>query len=377
MTIDFNKPTLIGNELQYITDAFNNSHVSGDGPFSKKCQALLENTLGVHKVLLTSSCTHALEMAAILLDIKPGDEVILPSFTFVTTVNAFVLRGAKPVFVDIHPDTLNLNEALLEEKITARTRAIIPVHYAGVGCEMDTIQQIANRHGLPIVEDNAHGLFGKYKGKKLGSFGVLATQSFHETKNFSCGEGGALLINNMAFSERAEIIREKGTNRSRFFRGMVDKYTWVDIGSSYILSDILAAVLYAQLEQKDQIQNKRKAIWTQYFTHLQDWAANQGVQLPYIPSHCEQTYHMFYIVLPSLNARQDLMQYLREKEIISVFHYQPLHLSDMGKHFGGKEGDLPVTERMGDCLLRLPFYNALSESDQNRVIDALVGFKIK
>jgi len=377
MTIDFNKPTLIGNELQYITDAFNNSHVSGDGPFSKKCQALLENTLGVHKVLLTSSCTHALEMAAILLDIKPGDEVILPSFTFVTTVNAFVLRGAKPVFVDIHPDTLNLNETLLEEKITARTRAIIPVHYAGVGCEMDTIQQIANRHGLPIVEDNAHGLFGKYKGKKLGSFGVLATQSFHETKNFSCGEGGALLINNMAFSERAEIIREKGTNRSRFFRGMVDKYTWVDIGSSYILSDILAAVLYAQLEQKDQIQNKRKAIWTQYFTHLQDWAANQGVQLPYIPSHCEQTYHMFYIVLPSLNARQDLMQYLREKEIISVFHYQPLHLSDMGKHFGGKEGDLPVTERMGDCLLRLPFYNALSESDQNRVIDALVGFKIK
>jgi len=377
MTIDFNKPTLIGNELQYITEAFNNSHVSGDGPFSKKCQALLENTLGVPKVLLTSSCTHALEMAAILLDIKPGDEVILPSFTFVTTVNAFVLRGAKPVFVDIHPDTLNLNEALLEEKITARTRAIIPVHYAGVGCEMDTIQEIANRHSLPIVEDNAHGLFGKYKGKKLGSFGVLATQSFHETKNFSCGEGGALLINNMAFSERAEIIREKGTNRSRFFRGMVDKYTWVDIGSSYILSDILAAVLYAQLEQKDLIQNKRKAIWTRYFTHLQDWAANQGVQLPYIPSHCEQTYHMFYIVLPSLNARQDLMQYLREKEIISVFHYQPLHLSDMGKHFGGKEGDLPVTERMGDCLLRLPFYNALSESDQNRVIDALVGFKIK
>jgi len=377
MTIDFNKPTLIGNELQYITEAFNNSHVSGDGPFSKKCQALLENTLGVPKVLLTSSCTHALEMAAILLDIKPGDEVILPSFTFVTTVNAFVLRGAKPVFVDIHPDTLNLNEALLEEKITARTRAIIPVHYAGVGCEMDTIQEIANRHSLPIVEDNAHGLFGKYKGKKLGSFGVLATQSFHETKNFSCGEGGALLINNMAFSERAEIIREKGTNRSRFFRGMVDKYTWVDIGSSYILSDILAAVLYAQLEQKDLIQNKRKAIWTRYFTHLQDWAANQGVQLPYIPSHCEQTYHMFYIVLPSLKARQDLMQYLREKEIISVFHYQPLHLSDMGKHFGGKEGDLPVTERMGDCLLRLPFYNALSESDQNRVIDALVGFKIK
>jgi len=377
MTIDFNKPTLIGNELQYITEAFNNSHVSGDGPFSKKCQALLENTLGVPKVLLTSSCTHALEMAAILLDIKPGDEVILPSFTFVTTVNAFVLRGAKPVFVDIHPDTLNLNEALLEEKITARTRAIIPVHYAGVGCEMDTIQQIANRHGLPIVEDNAHGLFGKYKGKKLGSFGVLATQSFHETKNFSCGEGGALLINNMAFSERAEIIREKGTNRSRFFRGVVDKYTWVDIGSSYILSDILAAVLYAQLEQKDQIQNKRKAIWTRYFTHLQDWAANQGVQLPYVPSHCEQTYHMFYIILPSLNARQDLMQYLREKEIISVFHYQPLHLSDMGKHFGGKEGDLPVTERMGDCLLRLPFYNALSESDQNRVIDALVGFKIE
>ena len=373
--IDFNKPTLMGNELHYIAEAFDNSHVSGDGPFSKKCQTLLENELGVPKVLLTSSCSHALEMAALLLKIGPGDEVIFPSFTFVTTVNAFVLRGAKPVFVDIRPDTLNLDEALLEEKITSRTRAIVPVHYAGVGCEMDTIQEIANRHNLPIVEDNAHGLFGKYKGKNLGTFGVLATQSFHETKNISCGEGGALLINQTEFSDRAEIIREKGTNRSRFFRGMVDKYTWVDIGSSYILSDILAAVLYAQLEQKDLIQNKRKAIWTRYFTSLQNWADNQGIQLPYIPSHCEQTYHMFYIVLPSLKIRQTLIQYLREKGVVSVFHYQPLHLSDMGKRFGGKLGDLPVTERMGDCLLRLPFYNALSETDQDQVIDILTGFK--
>ncbi len=373
--IDFNKPTLIGNELHYIAEAFDNSHVSGDGPFSKKCQTLLENELGVPKVLLTSSCSHALEMAALLLKIGPGDEVIFPSFTFVTTVNAFVLRGAKPVFVDIRPDTVNLNEALLEEKITSRTRAIVPVHYAGVGCEMDTIQEIANHHNLPIVEDNAHGLFGKYKGKNLGTFGVLATQSFHETKNISCGEGGALLINQTEFSDRAEIIREKGTNRSRFFRGMVDKYTWVDIGSSYILSDILAAVLYAQLEQKDLIQNKRKAIWTRYFTSLQNWADNQGIQLPYVPSHCEQTYHMFYIVLPSLKIRQTLIKYLREKGVISVFHYQPLHLSDMGKQFGGKLGDLPVTERMGDCLLRLPFYNALSETDQDQVIDILTGFK--
>ena len=373
--IDFNKPTLIGNELHYIAEAFDNSHVSGDGPFSKKCQTLLENELGVPKVLLTSSCSHALEMAALLLKIGPGDEVIFPSFTFVTTANAFVLRGAKPVFVDIRPDTLNLDEALLEEKITSRTRAIVPVHYAGVGCEMDTIQEIANRHNLPIVEDNAHGLFGKYKGKNLGTFGVLATQSFHETKNISCGEGGALLINQTEFSDRAEIIREKGTNRSRFFRGMVDKYTWVDIGSSYILSDILAAVLYAQLEQKDLIQNKRKAIWTRYFTSLQNWANNQGIQLPYVPSHCEQTYHMFYIVLPSLKIRQTLIQYLREKGVVSVFHYQPLHLSDMGKQFGGKLGDLPVTERMGDCLLRLPFYNALSETDQDQVIDILTGFK--
>ena len=375
--IDFNKPTLIGNELQYIANAFENSHVSGDGPFSKKCQSLLEDETGAPKVLLTSSCSHALEMSALLLDIKPGDEVIFPSFTFVTTVNAFVLRGAKPVFVDIRPDTLNLNEMLIEEKITASTRAIVPVHYAGVGCEMDTIQNIADRHNLLIVEDNAHGLFGKYKGKNLGTFGVLATQSFHETKNISCGEGGALLINNKAFSERAEIIREKGTNRSRFFRGMVDKYTWVDIGSSYILSDILAAVLFAQLEQKDHIQNKRKSIWTRYFTNLRDWAADQGIQLPHIPPHCEQTYHMFYMVLPSLETRQELIQYLREKGIISVFHYQPLHLSDMGKHFGGKTGDLPVTERMGDCLLRLPFYNALTESDQDQVINALKNFKIK
>ena len=376
MIIDFNKPTLIGNELQYITEAYNNAHVSGDGPFSKKCQKLLEDAIGVPKVLLASSCTHALEMAAILLQINAGDEVIFPSFTFVTTVNAFALRGAKPVFVDIRPDTLNMNEALLEEKISARTRAIVPVHYAGVGCEMDVIQEIAGRHNLPIVEDNAHGLFGKYKGKNLGTFGKLATQSFHETKNFSCGEGGALLINDTNLSERAEIIREKGTNRSRFFRGMVDKYTWVDIGSSYILSDILAAVLYAQLEQKDQIQNKRKEIWNRYFTHLRDWAGQHDIQLPYVPSYCEQAYHMFYMVLPSLEIRQELMRYLREKDIISVFHYQPLHLSDMGRHFGGKDGELPVTERMGDCLLRLPFYNALTEADQDRVIDALTAFKI-
>lgn len=376
MIIDFNKPTLIGNELQYITEAYNNAHVSGDGPFSKKCQKLLEDAIGVPKVLLASSCTHALEMAAILLQINAGDEVIFPSFTFVTTVNAFALRGAKPVFVDIRPDTLNMNEALLEEKISARTRAIVPVHYAGVGCEMDVIQEIAGRHNLPIVEDNAHGLFGKYKGKNLGTFGKLATQSFHETKNFSCGEGGALLINDTNLSERAEIIREKGTNRSRFFRGMVDKYTWVDIGSSYILSDILAAVLYAQLEQKDQIQNKRKEIWNRYFTHLRDWAGRHDIQLPYVPSYCEQAYHMFYLVLPSLEIRQELMRYLREKDIIGVFHYQPLHLSDMGRHFGGKDGELPVTERMGDCLLRLPFYNALTEADQDRVIDALTAFKI-
>src|SRR6266404_3835079 len=281
--IPFNRPFFSGREFEFIHQAIANSRISGDGIFTRKCHALLENALGVSKVLLTTSCTHALEMAALLLDIKPGDEVIIPSFTFVSAVNAFVLRGARPVFIDIRADTLNLDESQLERLITPRTKAIVVVHYAGVGCDMDTIMQVAGQHGIPVVEDNAHGLFGKYRGKYLGTFGCLATQSFHETKNFTCGEGGALLINDPRYSERAEVIREKGTNRNRFFRGQVDKYTWVDVGSSYLPSDVLAAFLFAQFEKREQIQAGRRRVWEYYREHLAGWASQNGVKLPFVP----------------------------------------------------------------------------------------------
>lgn len=374
--IPFNRPTIIGKELYYISQTISNGHAAGDGEFTKKCNRLLEQSLGVPKVLLTTSCTHALEMAALLLDIQPGDEVIVPSFTFVSTINAFVLRGAKPIFVDIRPDTLNLDESKLEMLITPRTKAILVVHYAGVGCEMDMITAIASKYNIPIVEDNAHGLFGKYKGRYLGTFGAFATQSFHETKNFTSGEGGALLINDRQYAERAEIIREKGTNRSRFFRGQVDKYTWVDIGSSYLPSDILAAFLYAQLEAREEIQEKRRKIWEYYNQNLSDWAEANNVRLPMVPSHCDQSYHMFYLLLPTLEVRQALIDHLKSQSILSVFHYLPLHLSDMGKEFGGKEGDCPVTENVSDRLLRLPFYNDLDETDLSTVVSAIREFKV-
>jgi dTDP-4-amino-4,6-dideoxygalactose transaminase len=357
-----------------MRQAIENVHISGDGPFTKKCHTFLEQELGVPKVLLTTSCTHALEMSAILLDIQPGDEVIIPDFTFVSTVNAFVLRGAVPRFIDVRPDTLNLDESKLEVLITSKTKAIVPVHYAGVGCEMGSIMELANRYNVAVIEDNAHGLFGKYKGKFLGTFGSMASQSFHETKNFTSGEGGALLINDPVLVERAEIIREKGTNRSRFFRGQVDKYTWVDIGSSYLPSDMLAAFLFAQLEQRQRIQLHRKHGWEIYSAGLKDWAAAHAVQLPTIPEYSEQAYHMFYMLLPTLELRQKLISYLRERGIYSVFHYLPLHLSDMGQHFGGREGDCPITERVSDQLIRLPFHNALSSSEQEMVIDAILEF---
>ena len=373
--IPFNKPGLTGNELRYIADAIRQGHSAGDGGFTNRCHAILEEVLGAPRVLLTTSCTHALEMAALLLDTKPGDEVIVPSFTFVSTVNAFVLRVARPVFVDIRPDTLNLDETQLDSVISPRAKAIIPVHYAGVSCEMDRILSTANTAGIAVVEDNAHGLFGRYKGKNLGTFGCLATQSFHETKNVICGEGGALVINDRKYIERAEIIREKGTNRSRFFRGQVDKYTWVDIGSSYLPSDILAAFLCAQLEQREQIMAARKRIWKYYRDHLCDWAGEHAVQLPCIPPDCEQSYHMFFLVLPSLETRQALIEHLRSRGIMSVFHYLPLHLSTMGAHFGGRPGQCPVTERVSECLLRLPFYNDISEAEQADVVDTIRRFK--
>ena len=374
--VDFNAPILVGKELDYITQAIENKHLSGDGAFTKKCHALLEESLGVPKVLLTTSCTHALEMMAILLDIQEGDEVIIPDFTFVSTVNAFVLRGARPVFVDVRPDTLNLDESKLEAALTPRTKAIVPVHYAGVACEVDEIMEIAQDYKIPVLEDNAHGLFGKYKGKYLGTFGSMAAQSFHETKNFSCGEGGALLINDPKLIERAEIIREKGTNRSRFFRGQVDKYTWVDIGSSYLPSDILAAMLYAQLEEREKIQTHRRILWETYSLALKDWAEKQNIQLPTVPEYVEQAYHMFYILLPNLDTRQKFIVYLRERGIYSVFHYLPLHLSDMGIQFGGKTGDFPVTESVSDRLVRLPFSYGLSMSEQEQVIDTILSFQV-
>jgi dTDP-4-amino-4,6-dideoxygalactose transaminase len=374
--VDFNKPSLMGNEMAYIQQALEGRHISGDGSFTKRAQDYLQQLLGVPRVLLATNCTHALEMAALLLDIQPGDEVIVPSFTFVSTINAFVLRGAKPVFIDIRPDTLNMDEKCLESLITPRTRAILPVHYAGVGCEMDAILPIAEKHGVSVVEDNAHGLFGKYKGRFLGTFGALATQSFHETKNITCGEGGALVINDPRYIERAEILREKGTNRSRFFRGMVDKYTWVDTGSSYVLSDILAAFLYAQLEVSQQIQASRKRIWKFYDSRLRDWARASGVQTPTIPETCEQPYHMYYMLLPNLETRQRFISTLREKGIYSVFHYLPLHLSEMGVNFGGKPGDCPVTESVSDRLVRLPFYNTLTEDDLCRVVDVIQNFQM-
>ncbi len=373
--IPFNRPCFTGNELRYIQEAVARGQISGDGHFSKACHAYLEQALGVRKALLTTSCTHALEMSALLLNIQPDDEVIVPSFTFVSTINAFVLRGARPKFVDIRPDTLNLDERLLEAAITPRTRAIVVVHYGGVGCEMDAILEIAGRYQIPVVEDNAHGLFARYRGRYLGTFGCMATQSFHETKNFHCGEGGALLINDEQYIERAEIIREKGTNRSRFFRGQVDKYTWVDIGSSYLPSEVLAAFLYAQLEGRESIQAKRQRIWQRYQAELAGWAVEHGVTLPTIPPHCDQAYHVFYILMPSLASRQRLIAHLRGQGILSVFHYLPLHLSDMGRKYGGQAGDCPVTERVSDCLLRLPLYNDLTEADQGRVIAALCAFE--
>jgi dTDP-4-amino-4,6-dideoxygalactose transaminase len=372
--VPFNKPSVEGREIELVREAISALHISGDGLFTKKANAMLESIVGAPKVLLTTSCTHALEMAAILLDIRPGDEVIVPSFTFVSGVNAFVLRGAVPVFADIRPDTLNIDESAIERLITPRTRAIAPVHYAGVACDMDVIMEIANRHRIDVVEDNAHGLFGSYHGKPLGTFGRLATLSFHETKNINCGEGGALVINDPALIERAEIIREKGTNRSRFFRGQVDKYTWVDIGSSYLPSDMLAAYLVGQIEKAEVIQSKRRRVWETYDRELTGWASREGIQTPAVPEGCQQPFHMYYIVFGSMEERTSMIAHLAERNIFAVFHYLPLNTSEMGMRFGGRAGQCPVAESVSDRLLRLPFYNNLTDADQSRVIDAILSW---
>ncbi len=368
---------MVGNEMHYITDAIrNNWRISGDGPYTQKAQQQLQSIIGGEAVLLTSSCTHALDMSAILLDLKPGDEVIVPSFTFVSTANAYVLHGAKPIFVDVRPDTLNLDESALEAAITPRTRAIVPIHYAGVGCEMDTINAIAKDHNIIVVEDNAVGIFGKYKDQPLGTFGTMATQSFHETKNVMCGEGGALIINDPNYIERAEIIREKGTNRKQFFRGQIDKYTWVDVGSSYLVSDFTAAFLVAQLEQWEVIQQKRHQLWDNYDAQLKEWASINGIKTPYIPNHCDHPAHVYYLLMPSLEQRTHFIDYLAAHDIVAVFHYQSLHLSKMGRSFGGRVGDCPVTERISDTLVRLPLYFDLSLEDQQRVIDVIKTWKM-
>lgn len=374
--IPFNKPSFLGNEQTYIAEAIANGHISGDGIFTRKCHALLEDTLKVPKVFLTTSCTDALEMAALLLEIQPGDEVIVPSFTFISTANAFALFGARPVFADIRADTLNLDESKLEAVITPSTKVIATVHYGGVGCEMNDILEIGNRHGLHVVEDNAHGLFGKYRREYLGTLGCLATQSFHETKNLICGEGGALLINDPKYIERAEVLREKGSNRSRFFRGEADRYTWIDSGSSYLPSDLLAAFLYAQLEAREKVQAKRQQIWQLYYDQLKDWGKEHDVRLPVIPEYCDQSYHLFFLIMPSFQQRQRLIEHLKSRGILSVFHYLPLHLSPMGRKFGGKEGDCPVTEDLSDRLIRLPFYNTLTKAEQESVIQAVLEFDI-
>jgi dTDP-4-amino-4,6-dideoxygalactose transaminase len=374
--IRFNRPALVGHELDYVRQAVEDGHLSGDNRYTEACQERLQELLGVRKSLLTTSGTHALEMAALLLNVDADSEVIVPSFTFPSTAGAFALRGAKIVFADIRPDTLNLDERKLERLITPRTRAIVVVHYGGVGCEMDAILELAGRHGVAVVEDNAHGLFGKYRGRALGSFGGLACQSFHETKNISCGEGGALLINDDSLVERAEIIREKGTNRSSFFRGDVDKYSWVDIGSSYLPSDLLAAFLFAQLEAWEKVQTRRRAIWERYFEGLADWADANKVRLPTVPPHCAQSYHLFYLVLPTEAERDGLISHLSASNIRALFHYVPLHTSPKGRQLGGRVRDCPVTEEVSGRLIRLPFFYDLLEDQQERVIQSVKQFKL-
>ncbi len=374
MRIPFNRPFLVGKELYYIAQSVLSGHTAGDGMFTKKCHQLLEKKIAAKKVLLTHSCTAALEMAAILCRLEPGDEVILPSFTFVSTANAFYLRGAKLVFVDIRPDTLNIDETKIEQAVTERTKAIVPVHYAGIACEMDRIMEVARRHNLYVIEDAAQGVNAKYKNQYLGTIGDIGAFSFHETKNFICGEGGAIVLNNDRFIERAEIIREKGTNRSKFFRGEVDKYTWVDIGSSYLPSDILAAFLYAQLENMEVINNRRAEIFTYYLKALKPLEDNGKLQLPFISGQCSSNNHLFYILLNNEETRNGLMDFLKSKGILAVFHYLPLHLSPIGRSFGYRDGDLPQTESLSGRLLRLPFYYDLRNEEQEEIVGWIDDF---
>lgn len=371
MKIPFNKPYLTGKEIEYIEESLKSGNIVGNCEFTKKCERLMEEKFGAKKILLTGSCTDAMEMASLLIDLQPDDEVIVPSFTFVSTVNAFILRGAKPVFIDIREDTLNIDEKKIEEKITKKTKAIYPIHYAGVSCEMDAIMDIAEKYNLYVMEDSAQGVNAKYKGRFLGTIGHLGAYSFHGTKNYTCGEGGALVINDEKFIERAEILREKGTNRSKFIRGEVDKYTWVDIGSSFLLSDVSASFLYAQLECLDEIKEKRKTVFDFYYENLKELEDLGALKLPTIPKECETNYHIFYIILPSNEIRNALMDRLKSEGIQSTFHYIPLHNSPMGMKFGYKDGDLPITETISDCILRLPFYADLKSDELSFIVNKI------
>lgn len=373
--INFNVPPVVGNETKYIEDVINNKHkLSGDGEYTKKCHKWIEQKFNTHKALLTTSCTHALEIAALLCNIQPGDEVIAPSFTFVSTVNAFVLRGAVIVFVDIRPDTMNINEDLIEDAITEKTKAIVPVHYAGVSCEMDKIMEIAKKYNLSVIEDAAQGVMSTYKGAALGNIGNFGTFSFHETKNYTCGEGGALLIRDSLNADRAEIIREKGTDRSRFFRGQVDKYSWVDVGSSYLPSEINAAYLYAQLEEADKINQTRLKLWNLYYKELKSLEERGSIQLPIIPEGCIHNGHMFYIKCKDLNERTELIDYLKSKGIMTVFHYIPLHSSEAGLKYGRFNGEDTFTTSESERLLRLPMYYSLQEEELNLVVSEIKRF---
>jgi dTDP-4-amino-4,6-dideoxygalactose transaminase len=375
MSIPFNRPPHTGGEEKYIAEAIQNGKLSGDGPFGKKCQSWFEKSLPAKKTLLTPSCTAALELAAILINIQLGDEVIMPSYTFVSTANAFVLRGAKIVFVDVRPDTMNIDECLIDAAITPRTRAIVPVHYAGVGCEMDTIMAIAKRHNLYVIEDAAQGMMSSYKGKALGAIGHMGTFSFHETKNYtSGGEGGLLIINDEKFAERAEVVREKGTNRSQFFRGMVDKYQWVDIGSSYLPSELQAAYLWGQLEHANQINNARLAAWDYYHQQLQPLAKLGKIELATIPAGCTHNAHMFYLKTCDLQERTALLAHLKNREILAVFHYVPLHTAKAGDAFGRFQGEDHFTTSDSERLVRLPLWYGIEPEAQQKVVAAIFEF---
>lgn len=372
--INFNVPPYVGKEMQYMEEVVKGRKICGDGAFTKKCSAWLEEKTGVSKVLLTTSCTHATEMTALLCNIQPGDEVIMPSYTFVSTADAFVLRGAKVVFVDIRPDTMNMDEKLIEEAITERTKAIVPVHYAGVSCEMDTIMDISQKHHLVVIEDAAQGVLSTYKGKQLGAIGDYGCYSFHETKNYSMGEGGALLIKNADAVEMAEIIREKGTNRSKFFRGQIDKYTWVEAGSSYLPSELNAAYLWAQLESADVIYADRMRSWSKYYQMLMPLRDEGYIELPYVPAECEHNAHMFYIKTKDLDERTKLIQYLKERDIVAVFHYIPLHTSPAGKKYGRFCGEDRYTTNESERLIRLPLHYGLKEEDLIQVVETVAAY---